>query len=88
MNTLSISELTRTGIDDLADIELVLRNRHPLRLDRASGKRVRCISGCVWITAPGVVADIFLKAGASWCISGQGRVLVEAVGCATVTVGR
>ncbi len=77
-----------SGIDGIADLEFVLRENHPLRLTRARGQRVLCTSGCAWITAPGVVEDIYLRPGETWPIPGRGLMLVEAVGSATVVLRR
>lgn len=74
------------GIADLANFEFVLRENHPLRLTRARGRRLLCTSGCAWITAPGVVEDIYLRPGDTWQIPSRGLVLVEAVGSATVVL--
>jgi len=76
------------GSADLAKLEFVLRENHPLRLTRARGQRLLCTSGCAWITAPGVVEDIYLRPGETWPIPSQGLVLVEAVGSATVVLRR
>lgn len=67
-------------------LEVVLRSDRPLRLDRADGRHIRCVAGCVWITAPGVRDDIYLQRGESWQIAGNRAVLVEAVGSAVVTL--
>jgi hypothetical protein len=42
---------------------LSLEPGRPLRLSRARGRVVLCECGCVWITAPGEVDDVFLHAG-------------------------
>lgn len=66
--------------------EIELRPDRPLRLTRARGQRIRCTAGCAWITAAGMRADIFLHGGETWEIAGDGLVLVEAVGSATVAL--
>jgi len=76
------------GTERFTDFEIVLRENRPLRLTRARGRRIVCISGCTWITAPAVAEDIYLKAGEGWLIPNQGLVLVEAVGSATVILRR
>ncbi|MDD5249591.1 MAG: DUF2917 domain-containing protein [Rhodocyclaceae bacterium] len=69
-------------------IELVLRPNRPLRLSAARGRRILCTGGCAWITAPGLRDDVFLHDGQAWEIAGNGLVLVEAVGSATVALTR
>ena len=69
---------TGTGLD------VLLRAGGPLRLARARGCRILCTAGCAWITAPGVAADIYLKAGEAWDVGCDGLVLIEAADCATV----
>jgi len=59
----------------------------PLRLTRARGRQVACERGCVWITAPGSIDDVFLHAGQRWTIPADGLVLVEAEGSAVVRLG-
>jgi hypothetical protein len=70
----------------VAQLELILRPDRPLRLDGLGGRTIRCTSGCVWITAPGVADDIFLRLGESWQVPHRGRVLVEAVGHAEIAL--
>jgi hypothetical protein len=67
--------------------QVALAPGRPLRLTWAGGQRIACERGCVWITAPGVVSDIFLHAGQQWTIPTKGLVLVEAEGSAVVTLG-
>jgi hypothetical protein len=67
--------------------EVALEPKHVLRVAAARGGHVTCRLGCVWITAPGELNDIFLFAGQTWEIPGPGLVLVEAEGRAIVTLG-
>jgi hypothetical protein len=60
---------------------------YPLRLARARGRRVTCERGCVWITAPGQLDDVFLYPGQTWIVPANGLVLVEAEANAVVTLG-
>lgn len=78
----------QTRLDSAAasGLELVLREKHPLRLAGALGRRLVCVAGCVWVTAPGVREDIFLYPGDAWRIASDGKVLIEAFGSATVTL--
>ena len=65
---------------DLSSGELCLKNGIPLRLARASGLRIDCLSGKIWITETGEAADIFLTAGESYWIASQGLALIESIG--------
>lgn len=69
-----------------AGIELVLRERFPLRLTAARGGRLVCTEGCAWVTVPGVAADIILYRGDAWEVCSNETVLLEAIGCATVAL--
>jgi hypothetical protein len=55
----------------------VLTPARPLRLRGAIDRQVICRRGCVWITAAGLLEDIFLSAGQRWTISRNGMVLIE-----------
>lgn len=59
----------------------------PLRLSRARGHQITCERGCVWITVPGELNDVFLHAGQAWTIPANGLVLIEAEAAAVVTLG-
>ena len=65
---------------DLGSGELCLRHGMPLRLVRAAGLRIDCLAGNIWITVAGEAADIFLMAGDSYRITGQGLALIESIG--------
>lgn len=69
-----------------APLELTLRPDRPQRLDGIGGRTIRCTSGCVWITVPGIANDIFLRNGESWQMPCGGRVLAEAVHHAEIAV--
>jgi len=58
----------------------------PLRLERARGLKLRCLAGCVWITAPHLTEDVFLHVGERWTVPNDGLVLVEAEGGAVVAL--
>lgn len=72
---------------DAAGLEVVLRPDRPLRLAGAHGRRLVCTAGCAWITAPGMIDDLFLRRGDAWEVASDGLVLVEAVGSARVALG-
>lgn len=65
---------------DLGSGELCLRHGQPLRLVRATGVLVDCLSGTIWITVAGEPADVFLQAGQSYRIKSRGLALIESIG--------
>lgn len=69
---------------DLGSGELCLQNGAPLRLTQASGVRLRCVSGILWITQPGEAGDIFLAPGQSHLIDNNGLVLIESIGAGRI----
>ena len=71
---------------DLHAGELVLAENHPLAIRRARGTVIACTRGTVWITVGGEAEDIFLEAGQSYRIAGNGLALIEAVGAGQVRV--
>ena len=77
--------LGRTRIEG-ESIEIVLRGNRPLRLSYARNVRLRCTSGCAWITVAGGADDLFLFAGESLRIPTDGLVLAESVGEASVAI--
>lgn len=64
---------------DLVSSELCLTDSNPIRLTKARGVRIRCISGTIWITTPDKFADTFLEVGESCLIDSRGLVLIESV---------
>ena len=72
---------------DLSGAELYLPAGGLLRLEGASGKRITCTAGILWITVAGESEDIFLRAGECYDIPAQGLVLVEGLENSRVTVG-
>lgn len=69
---------------DLGFGELCLQNGDPLRLTHASGTRLRCVSGILWITQAGEAGDIFLAPGQSHLIDSKGLVLIESIGAGRI----
>ncbi len=67
-------------------VEYKLTENHPLRLLRAAGRRIECLSGTAWITAYGQNTDFMLRAGQSLVVPNDGLTLVEAVGQGRVRV--
>lgn len=72
---------------DAAGLACLLRERQPLRLSGARGRRIRCTAGCAWITAPGMFEDVILRGGEAWRVDTDELVLVEAIGRAAVEIG-
>jgi hypothetical protein len=50
-----------------------------LPLRNATGGRITCVSGALWITQDGDPNDIVLESGASHEVTGKGMVLLQAV---------
>jgi hypothetical protein len=87
MENFRLFHRSELAVDAADGLECLLRERKPLRLAAARGCRIRCMAGCAWITAPGMVEDVFLRGGEAWQIDTDGLVLVEAIGSAAVTIG-
>lgn len=85
MKRLRLFKRCRIDVDAFG-LEVVLRTNRPLRLAASRGGRILCTSGCAWVTAVGVRDDIFLRDGDAWDVVGEGLVLIEAVGSATVAL--
>ena len=66
--------------------EYRLSENAPLRLSKAPGHRIECLSGTAWITVQGQSADFILRAGQSFDIPGDGLTLIDAVGAGRVRV--
>ena len=60
----------------------VLAPRHVLRLSRAAGTRITVLGGRVWLTESGSRDDVFLSAGQSHVVAGNGAVVIEAMASA------
>jgi hypothetical protein len=78
--TASMTNTERSMKIDLGSGELCLRHGVPLRLVGAAGLCIDCQGGKIWITEAGEAADIFLMAGDSYRIAGQGLALIESIG--------
>jgi hypothetical protein len=46
----------------------------------ATGRRVQCLTGVVWLTAYGQPLDVFLRPGDTYVVPNGGLVLAEAIG--------
>jgi quercetin dioxygenase-like cupin family protein len=57
-----------------------------LPLERATGVRLACLEGSLWITEEGEGADIVLAGGESYAIEAKGRALVQALGHSRLAV--
>ena len=56
----------------------------PLALRDASGLRVECTRGRIWVTVEGQAGDFFLDAGEGMRVVSKGLVLIEGVPCGSV----
>ncbi len=59
--------------------QLPLEPDAPVVVTHARGLELRALTGIVWITEAGEACDVFLRAGESYRIRGQGLVVLEAV---------
>jgi len=66
------------------DNDFCLTEGKPLRVTGASGVRVYCTSGCIWITTAGNSEDIFLHGGEQHQIESATLTLVESIGPAKI----
>lgn len=57
-----------------------------LRLKGASGVRIVCRSGTVWVTQEGVLRDDFLRPGETLTLLSRGVTLAQAVGRALLSI--
>ncbi|WP_291995510.1 DUF2917 domain-containing protein [Candidatus Accumulibacter sp. ACC003] len=69
---------------DLYNSELCLADNAPVRLMSASGVRIVCTAGKVWLTVEGEAGDFFLAAGDSHLVCGRGLALLEGIGSGRV----
>lgn len=67
-------------------VECELHENHPLRLLRAEGRRVQCLTGMLWITAFDQPSDFFLRPGGIFVVPNGGLVLIEAIGHGRVRI--
>ena len=73
---------------DLYNNELCLADNVPFRLLSATGVRVVCTAGVLWLTVEGEAGDILLAAGESHLVRGRGLALLEAIGTGRVRFER
>lgn len=69
---------------DLPQGEIHLFSNRPLRLNKARGLRIACVSGTIWITIAGQQEDIFLRPGEQHTLRNNGLALVEAIGSGSI----
>jgi hypothetical protein len=60
--------------------DILVQEDRPLRLAQARYTRITCVTGCVWITAPGETADIILSPGEHYLCRKKGLTLIEGLG--------
>ena len=64
--------------------EIELFTNQPLRLNKAGGLGVTCISGTIWITVANEPGDIFLRTGQRYVLTSNKLALVEAIASGSV----
>ena len=67
----------------LNSAEIRLLENAPISLRNAAGKQITCAAGTLWITFAGNAGDLFLVAGESCHVKGNGLVVAEAIGSAS-----
>lgn len=65
---------------DLGSGEVCLRPGQLVRIAQASGLRIRCMAGTIWITVAGEPLDVILAPGLAYRITSQGLTLIESIG--------
>ena len=73
---------------DWTGYEFQLADGQALRIARACGIEIRCVTGTLWLTEAGDGTDHFLLAGQSYRLRGNGLALVEGIGRASASIGR
>ncbi len=58
---------------------LTLQPGSAIALDTASGTRLVCVDGLLWLTQDGAVEDLVLGASQSWTARRTGRIVVQAL---------
>jgi Protein of unknown function (DUF2917) len=71
---------------DLEDLPVNLSTGSGLNVADADGVNVRVLQGRVWITQEGSLDDVFLAAGDSHRLVGDGRVVISAEGRADARI--
>jgi hypothetical protein len=71
MNTRFVIELQRGDI---------------LPLERATGVRLSCLEGTLWLTEENAPVDVVLAAGDAYDVEAKGRTLVQAMAASRVAV--
>lgn len=71
---------------DWTGYEFQLADGQALRIVRASGIEIRCVTGTLWVTEAGDYTDYFLLAGQTYRLRGNGLALVEGVGSASAAL--
>lgn len=57
-----------------------LGSRKAARIEKATGKSIRCVSGALWVTQAGDPVDHVLEAGQSFSIGANTKVVISAFG--------
>src|SRR5574343_1275698 len=75
-------------IIELPQNECCLAKGDLLKVVAASGWRIECTQGQLWITENGSSEDIFIGPGEHYCIRTSGKVLIEGVTAARLRLQR
>lgn len=70
----------------LNSAEIRLLENVPISLRNAAGKQITCATGTLWITFTGNAGDLFLVAGETCHVQGNGLVVAEAIGSASLRI--
>jgi len=65
---------------DLSAGEIKLSNNQPICARQASGLRITCTSGVIWITVNGEPGDTYLRAGQTHELRSNGLAIIESIG--------
>ena len=65
---------------DLSAGEIQLANNQPICARRASGLRITCTLGVIWITVDGEPGDTYLTAGQTHELRSSGLAIIESIG--------
>ena len=73
---------------DVSAGEIRLIDNCPISLRGARGLRIACTAGTVWITVADEPGDIFLSAGQTHVVQGNGLAIVESIGSGSIRIGK
>lgn len=70
----------------LNDIKLTLERRQTMNIGHATGTRITCASGCLWVTQHRDARDVVLDAGESYVLSRPGAAIIQALRPSTLFI--